>query len=370
MNRNSRHATEELDAFISARLAGQEIQYPAGVREADAHLAAELVALASSTHPDYLYVDGLAARLMGVSRHGSTTSVRGSVGSDPGAEVVASDQALALPAGMKERTARSARDPGSMQAAPSRGGRLRHRVGIATSVLLVLLAVAMSPAARALAQRIVQLFWETTQSDMSVVFVTQEAGEIHGPENIPPFITVSEAEALAGFDVKEPAMALPEGFVFRGAGYLPARRIGGLSYPTSVGLAYDFCDSEGCRPRGYDPLYIMVYPWAGDPSTLPEQLLGMHGPVYGVESVELRGVPGEYVRGWWDGIPLMPKFEDGAFVMPAGEVDATWNPELPFQVLRWKEGGFVFEVMNREDVPGAPAFLERDMLFALAESLD
>lgn len=367
MNRNSRHATEELDAFISDRLAGQEVQYPAGVREADAHLAAELLALASSTHPDYLYVDGLAARLMGVSRHGTTTSVPASVAWGPGAEVVPSEQALGLPAGMKERTGRST---GSTQPAPPRGSRLRHGVGIAAGVLLVLLAVAMSPATRALAQRIAQFFWQETQSGMSVVFVTPEAGEIHGPENLPPFITVSEAEALAGFDVKEPAMALPEGFVFRGAGYLPAREIGGVSYPPSVGLAYDFCDSEGCRPRGYGPLYIMVYPWSGDPSTLPEQLLGIHGPVYGVESVELRGVTGEYVRGWWDAIPLMPKFEDGVFLMPTGEVDATWDPELPFQVLRWQESGFVFEVMNREDAPGAPAFLERDVLFRLAESLD
>lgn len=370
MNRNSRHATEELDAFISARMAGQEVQYPAGVREADAHLAAELVALASSTHPDYLYVDGLAARLTGVSAHGTTTRVPAFVAPGPGAEVVPSEQALALPPGMKERTGRSIRALGSIQQAPSRSGRLGHRVGIAAAALLVLLAVAMFPAARALAQQIAQFFWQAAQPVMSVVFVTPEGGEIHGPENIPPFIRVSEAEALAGFDVKEPTMALPEGFVFSGAGYLPAREIGGVSYPPSVGLAYDFCDSEGCRPRGYEPLYITAYPWADDPSSLPEELLGIHGPVHGVESVELRGVTGEYVSGWWDGIPLMPKFEDGVFLMPTGEVDATWNPDLPFQVVRWQENGFVFEVMNREDAPGSPAFLERDVLFALAESLD
>ncbi len=370
MMEKSRQVMEELDAFISARLVDENLPAPAGVRQADADLASELVALSSAMHPDRHYVERLEAQLWQGAQLRFTpdlaTSARyyraaeGRVGQE-GATSAAKVNTRRNPSRLVNRLA--------FRGAFSRGGGLRAPVSTAICMLLILVTIFSFPSIETLAQRIAQLFQEQAKELMTVVFVTPEAGQVHGPENLASPISISEAEALAGFDVKEPEMALPEGFVFRGAGYLPEREIDGLWYPPSVGLAYDFCDIEGCRPRGYEPLYITMYPWAADLSSLPQQLRAIHGPVYGVEFAQVRGVTGEYVRGWWDGIPLMPDFDD-AEGMPTGEVSAIWNPELPFQVLRWQEDGFVFEVMNREDKPGYPAFLERDILFALAESLE
>jgi len=63
MNRNERLAAKELDAFLVARMAGQEAPPPAGLPPAEAALAAEMVALAEATRPDPAFVADLETRL-------------------------------------------------------------------------------------------------------------------------------------------------------------------------------------------------------------------------------------------------------------------------------------------------------------------
>ncbi|HUV89189.1 MAG TPA: hypothetical protein VMY80_06025, partial [Anaerolineae bacterium] len=63
MNRNERLAAEELDAFLTARMAGQETPPPAGLPPAESALAAEMVALAEATQPDPAFVAALETHL-------------------------------------------------------------------------------------------------------------------------------------------------------------------------------------------------------------------------------------------------------------------------------------------------------------------
>ncbi len=63
MNRNEHLAAKELDAFLAARMAGQEAPPPAGLPPAEAALAAEMVALAEATRPDPVFAAALETRL-------------------------------------------------------------------------------------------------------------------------------------------------------------------------------------------------------------------------------------------------------------------------------------------------------------------
>ncbi len=63
MNRNEHLVAEELDAFLTARLAGQEAPPLVGLPPAEAVLAAEMVALAEATQPDPAFAAALETHL-------------------------------------------------------------------------------------------------------------------------------------------------------------------------------------------------------------------------------------------------------------------------------------------------------------------
>ena len=75
MNRNEHLAAEELDAFLTARMAGQEAPLPAGLPTVEAALAAEMVALAEATQPAPAFAAALETRL-GHAREPSRWPVR------------------------------------------------------------------------------------------------------------------------------------------------------------------------------------------------------------------------------------------------------------------------------------------------------
>ncbi len=64
MNQDGHLTTQELDAFLTARMAGQGAPVPSGVSSAEVTLADELVTLAEATLPDLTFVADLEARLV------------------------------------------------------------------------------------------------------------------------------------------------------------------------------------------------------------------------------------------------------------------------------------------------------------------
>ena len=78
-------------------------------------------------------------------------------------------------------------------------------------------------------------------------------------------------------------------------------------------------------------------------------------PIDSVEKVQINGYDGEYVRGMF-----VVKSQTGT--------KAEWEPDAPFQRLRWREGDMFFEI-QMAGLPGDDDLIGKDWLISLAESL-
>jgi len=170
------------------------------------------------------------------------------------------------------------------------------------------------------------------QTKDRVIVATPTNAAVDAKPTLEPYSftqTVAEAEALAGFDVLEPAH-LPAGYVFDGAFY----------EPQSQKVAMKFVSQDGINGTLY------IYQQRGEMTTDPSI------SAY-VTPVAVGNAQGEYVRGAW--------------VYDSPGSTPTWDPHADFYSLSWQKDGFVFSIsfLGGETIP--PIFLEE--LIVIAESL-
>jgi hypothetical protein len=140
--------------------------------------------------------------------------------------------------------------------------------------------------------------------------------------------SIAQAEAVAGFDVKEPTTAPFELDFAHASVDTELHKVAQVYTCPSMGCQFFISQASGPQPASdWDEV-----------------------PVDYVEVVQINGMAGEYVAG--------------GFVMKAGATEVTWEPGTWMQRLRWREGDYQFEI-----AAGGPFDVDKASLVALAESL-
>ncbi len=171
------------------------------------------------------------------------------------------------------------------------------------------------------------LFFATPSASRAALWQTlgQAFGFHHAPSDTiatddgvgppPPLhtlATVEEAEALVGFDLLTPA-DLPPGVVLG--------NVQVVGDPTDQIVRITYVDEQG-----FSYLSIMV-----SAAEHPEVV----GAGAQVESVQVRGVAGEYVRGGWVGANTT-------------STTSTWDNSFPSGTLSWQEGDVFYRVSTSQ----------------------
>jgi hypothetical protein len=208
---------------------------------------------------------------------------------------------------------------------------------LALILILVILITLVSPSVQAFAQKIAQYFAQATSDQVTITVPVESAvtSEVQFP------LSVDEAEALAGFSAKLPAL-LPEGFTFSGANFKSDRQAIVLDYvPTHSGEILRISQ----RRVGLD------YQSIGASAT--------------VEIVQIGEMTGEYVTGAW-------KILDGqSEIQPDSPltVEANWDPDAQVQILRWQDGDILYEIIYGGGRPGNINTLGKNDIISLARNL-
>lgn len=196
-------------------------------------------------------------------------------------------------------------------------------VGRATYAVLTvcaLLTVALiTPQERAFAQNIFQFFTKADQDRYPL-----QAWQLTPPaqtSNESPFkYSVSEAEALAGYDILSP-VEIPFEMIFIGASY-------DEQYHT-VGQTFGYTIEYPELSLWQQPLEY--YQPCGDISQACDNMLGgnLAGASADIQTVQIGELTGEYVEGVWE----------------LSDNGPVWNP-IPFaKTLRWKNGTTIFQLV-------------------------
>jgi hypothetical protein len=209
------------------------------------------------------------------------------------------------------------------------------RLAFATLVIVVLLAIAfVTPQGRSLAQSVLQFFMrvESTTFPLQPSQVMTSEPDPSAPTAEPPMplISVAEAEVQVGFDIAE----LP--FVPDGFNYLGARL-----YGNAVNIEYE--------TQGHGGHLIIKQSQGGFVQSEWDRV-----PAHAVIPVKIGELDGEFAQG--------------TFVVYAGEISATWNPDAPILRLRWVKNDVWFEMTKFGDVE-VIEYLDQAGLIELAESL-
>jgi hypothetical protein len=212
----------------------------------------------------------------------------------------------------------------------------RHvsRLALITLAAATLLVVAfVTPQGRAFAQNILQLF---RRSDSYTLPLPdgQLSPTVDGsaPTAMPPapLVSVAEAEATAGFNVKE-LPSVPKGFTFAGA----------MASGGGISIQYQAEGNGGQLIINESTNGFMESDWDQAPAEF-------------ITPVKVGDLDAEIVQG--------------TYVVYPGGTTAEWNSDAPIIRLRWIEDGIWFEMAKFGNVESI-SWLDKAGLIALAESL-
>jgi hypothetical protein len=225
------------------------------------------------------------------------------------------------------------------------------RTLLAVAALIFFLTITMVlavPSLSAVARQLMRFFIPNPSDNMVLQVTVPSPGDaqVFGSEGYFS-LTLSEVEKLAGYDVKE--ILLPEAgsplprLVFSGAHYDPGLEMVTLRYSIES-----------------DSLFFSQHP-SGNIEEYSS--IGAGAPV---ETVRVRGVEGEYVRGGWrsepsSGHPARQTPPPGTQV----SLDITWDPALPQRILRWQEDHVYYEILISAGL-GRKMQMEKEALINLA----
>jgi len=213
--------------------------------------------------------------------------------------------------------------------------RLLSKAVIATLMVIALLIAAfLTPPGRAFAQTVFRFFTRAESKERSLppeqVPSSEEAQAISTVEAPAPFISVSDAERLAGFDAKE-LPSTPKGFEI----------VGAMAIEGNISIQYQAQGNGGQLVINETTNGFVESEWDQSPADA-------------ITQIKVGELNAETVQG--------------AFVVYPGETVAKWNPDAPILRLRWVEDGIWFEMTKFGNVESIE-YLDQDGMIALAESL-
>ncbi len=213
------------------------------------------------------------------------------------------------------------------------------RVAFALFAVIAFFALALAtPQGRSFAQEILQFFTRAESDSIPLDpsklppppdETTEEPNNIYDANR-----TVSEVEAVVGFDVLEPTW-LPDELTFRGANFDPENKIAYLFYD----LYYNYEKVEG---NGFTL-------WEAPVQTPDCEFCKLVGASANVEVVQIGNVLGEYVEGVWK----------------LNGTEAVWEPDPYLKTMRWQMNGMAFELRFM----GLPDLVTKKDMIAIATSL-
>jgi hypothetical protein len=254
-----------------------------------------------------------------------------------------------IQARLAERKTFSQTEEPEMKASTTNLKRYRAAFIGALFLLLALGMIFILPQGRAWANNILR-FFTPSQSNTFSLPIQDTAPEITA---IPTFAVptlagcedsstsqtyrcaVGIAEAALGFDVRE-LPSVPEGFAYASASANPSQNLILITY------ARDGGELSITQVNGASTASVWETTWGAVP---PDS----------VEKVQINNYEGEYVRGMF-----VVKSQTGT--------KAEWEPDAPFQRLRWREGDMLFEI-QMAGLPGDNDLIGKDWVISLAESL-
>jgi len=214
--------------------------------------------------------------------------------------------------------------------------KIRNRKLVFSAIAIVaLLAVTLiTPQGRALAQSVLYFFRRSESYVIPLppdqIVAPEDAQSIPTAAAPAPFVSVAEAEQIAGFDAKE-LSSVPNGFDFTGA----------MADKGSISIQYDVRGGGGALIINESTNGFMESEWDQAPAEF-------------ISQVQVGNLEAEIVQG--------------TYVVYAGETSAKWNPNAPTLRLRWIENGVWFEMAKLGGVESI-AYLDQAGLIALAESM-
>lgn len=209
------------------------------------------------------------------------------------------------------------------------------RVAFAVMAAVTLLGISLTtPQGRAFAQSVLQ-FFRRAESNVLILPTEQiaspeDAGSISTAEPPAPFVSVPEAEKIAGFDAKE-LPSIPEGFTFAGA----------VADENGISIQYEAQGGGGHLLINESTTGFMQSEWD-------------QAPAEAISQVKVGERDAELVQG--------------AYVVYPGETVGRWNPEAAILRLRWITDGLWIEMAKFGDVERIE-YLDQAGLIKLAESL-
>lgn len=206
------------------------------------------------------------------------------------------------------------------------------------ALLFVFFASLASPTLEALAQRVAQFF---TPASHDQVLIEVPAAELIYPETRFS-LSVAEASALAGFELKQPQY-LPPGYAFQGADFNQARGAITFNYQTEDGLVLRI--SQRSAGIEYQKISLQAI----------------------VEHVRVGATTGEYVEGGW--ITSQPADQDPGSAVTV-TLQAVWDPDANIHFLRWQENDILYELFFSGTDPNLPGYLTKADILAVAESME
>ena len=214
---------------------------------------------------------------------------------------------------------------------PRRMWRVAFAVMAATTLLGITLT---TPQGRALAQSVLQ-FFKRAESNVLILPTEQiaspeDAGSISTAEPPTPFMSVPEAEQIAGFDAKE-LPSVPQGFAFAGA----------MADENGISIQYEAQGGGGHLLINESTTGFMQSEWD-------------QAPAAAISQVKVGELDAELVQG--------------AYVVYPGETVGRWNPDAAILRLRWIRDGLWIEMAKLGDVERIE-YLDQAGLIKLAASL-
>lgn len=225
-------------------------------------------------------------------------------------------------------------------------GLLRHRrrnmaAGFAFLIILGLSSLLLVPDLRAAAQNLLH-YLQPAQSDQIAVPLRIPYNEGAESFGTPQYFSLSlaQAEEMAGFKLKE--ISFPKRNL----------KIGGAHYDTDLDRVVTLYTNDDIT---------LYFSQRRIGNTQEYSQIGASAPV---EIVRVHGLDGEYVSGGWrvnsDSAVLLSTSAPGNQV----DLSAVWDSQLPQQILRWREGDFLLEILAVGD-----RSLEKEGLLLIAESV-
>lgn len=216
----------------------------------------------------------------------------------------------------------------------------RHALAaLGVTILLLVLTITLIAPVRAFAQEFLQSLFVRHESNTIAAEPYNPISDptptpIPAPESVPN-LSVSEADALASFAVRE-LTNLPAGFTLSSVYYDQERDKVTFLYLNDI----------------YQGIVLHQEPAeTAEPWTIGADAV--------IEAVMVGNIPGEYVHGSWQWVE--PTTEDAV-----GSTEEIWRNDDPHQQLRWTQDGIVYTLST---TVGQDLGLTQADLITLAENL-